>query len=361
MGNDYYKILAIPKMATTAEIRNAFRRLARKHHPDKHANACAADQRRENEQFRLVNEAYQILSEPAKRKHYDMYGHVEPTIVSHRDKRYQVLRTAARGDLADIHEAVDLETNERVALKVCRDAANNDLMMAERETLKAIGSGHGTKESRFTRLLPALLGSFPVGATRRQVNVLEWLDHWWRLEQVRVVHSPGVAIEHAAWMLNRILATLSYIHGAHRVVHGAVTPAHVLAFSSDALKDPRNHGTKLVDWCYAVPLGEKVKVIAPAYRPMYAPEILRKMPTSRSTDIYMAAKSIIYVLGGDVMTNETPPHVPAYFNSFLRGCVLANPLSRPSDAAALHEEFKEHLRKHYGPKRYVRFDMPVPN
>jgi curved DNA-binding protein len=66
---DYYKILGIEKNATQADIKSAYRRLARKHHPDLHPNEKDAKQK-----FQQINEANEVLSDPEKRKKYDQYG-----------------------------------------------------------------------------------------------------------------------------------------------------------------------------------------------------------------------------------------------------------------------------------------------
>jgi len=66
---DYYKILGINKNATQDEIRAAYRKLARKHHPDLNPNDKEA-----NKKFQQVNEANEVLSDPEKRKKYDQYG-----------------------------------------------------------------------------------------------------------------------------------------------------------------------------------------------------------------------------------------------------------------------------------------------
>jgi curved DNA-binding protein len=66
---DYYKILGVPKKATQKEIKAAFRKLARKHHPDLNQNDPAAETR-----FKEINEANEVLSDPAKRRLYDEVG-----------------------------------------------------------------------------------------------------------------------------------------------------------------------------------------------------------------------------------------------------------------------------------------------
>lgn len=66
---DYYKTLGVPKTASAEEIKKAFRKLARQHHPD-----LAKDKKTAEEKFKEINEAYEVLSDPEKRKKYDDYG-----------------------------------------------------------------------------------------------------------------------------------------------------------------------------------------------------------------------------------------------------------------------------------------------
>lgn len=66
---DYYQVLGIDKKATTDEIKTAYRKLARKHHPDLNPNNPEAEKR-----FKEINEANEVLSDPDKRKKYDAYG-----------------------------------------------------------------------------------------------------------------------------------------------------------------------------------------------------------------------------------------------------------------------------------------------
>lgn len=66
---DYYQILGIDKNASQDDIKKAYRKLARKHHPDLNPNDKNA-----HKQFQLINEANEVLSDPEKRKKYDQYG-----------------------------------------------------------------------------------------------------------------------------------------------------------------------------------------------------------------------------------------------------------------------------------------------
>lgn len=66
---DYYKTLGIEKNATEEDIKKAYRKLARKYHPDLNPNDQEA-----NKKFQQINEANEVLSDPGKRKKYDAYG-----------------------------------------------------------------------------------------------------------------------------------------------------------------------------------------------------------------------------------------------------------------------------------------------
>ena len=66
---DYYKALGVEKTATAEQIKKAYRKLARQHHPDVNPNDKGAEQK-----FKDINEANEVLSDPEKRKKYDQFG-----------------------------------------------------------------------------------------------------------------------------------------------------------------------------------------------------------------------------------------------------------------------------------------------
>src|SRR5918997_5245319 len=66
---DYYKTLGVPRSASQADIKKAFRKLARESHPDRHPGDSGAERR-----FKEINEANAVLSDPGKRAKYDQFG-----------------------------------------------------------------------------------------------------------------------------------------------------------------------------------------------------------------------------------------------------------------------------------------------
>jgi len=71
---DYYETLGVERNASDEDIKKAYRKLARQYHPD----LQTGDQQKKaaEEQFKGINEAYEVISDPDKRKQYDMFGHV---------------------------------------------------------------------------------------------------------------------------------------------------------------------------------------------------------------------------------------------------------------------------------------------
>ena len=66
---DYYKVLGLDKNASTEDIKKAYRKLARKYHPDLNPDNAEAKKK-----FQQINEANEVLTDPEKRKKYDQYG-----------------------------------------------------------------------------------------------------------------------------------------------------------------------------------------------------------------------------------------------------------------------------------------------
>ncbi len=105
---DYYKILGITKSATDKDIKKAYRKLARKYHPDLNPNDKVAEKK-----FKEINEANEVLSNPENRKKYDQYGkdwmHADDIEKAKQQQQYQKSYQGASGgysqeDFSDFFE-----------------------------------------------------------------------------------------------------------------------------------------------------------------------------------------------------------------------------------------------------------------
>ena len=97
---DYYKVLGVDKNATPEDIKKAYRKLARKHHPDLNPNDKEA-----HKKFQQLNEANEVLSDPEKRKKYDQYGkdwqHAEQFEQARQTQQQRTGREKFSGDFSE--------------------------------------------------------------------------------------------------------------------------------------------------------------------------------------------------------------------------------------------------------------------
>jgi len=101
-GKDFYSILGVKRNATEKEIKQAYRRLARKHHPDVNPHDKGAESK-----FKEISEAYEVLSDPQKKSQYDQFGQTGQPGQQARDPggfTYTVGRGFDVGDMGDIFE-----------------------------------------------------------------------------------------------------------------------------------------------------------------------------------------------------------------------------------------------------------------
>lgn len=239
--------------------------------------------------------------------------------------------------------------------KIARSANDNDLVQNEARLLR-----HLRADKNFARLfpfVPEIYDSFLYDDARtepRQVNVVGRLPNTYSLAEVHTHYPHGIDPKDAAWMWRKLLIALGFAH-ARGLVHGAVLPPHIFI-------EPDQHGLILENWLYAVhepiEFGAYLTAIVSAYEAWYPPEVFAKQPPSPGLDIFMGARCLVYLLGGDPMTGELPASVPAVIAAFFRGCLLPAPQHRPQQAWDVLNDFTQLIERLWGRRTFRPFAMP---
>jgi serine/threonine protein kinase len=339
-------------------IKRRYRELARVIHPDLYT--AAGDRYLANAALqRLVD----LRQEAEKAVEAGRYG--QPLLlatVRTRKAVHEIIQPFGSGDLCATYESrTSTGTGTELASfsKIARATADSDLLQAEARALKKLrGPDANPKWQPF---IPELLDSFvyhETGKPRRQANVIARLEGFYNLEQVRRAFPRGLRPIHMVWIWRRLLVTLGHAHD-NGVVHGAVLPEHIMIM-------PEQHGVVLVDWCYSSQKTDDaytpIKAIVDKYRTWYPREVTDKQSPGPATDIMMAARSMVYLLGGDPVRGTEMHDTPTPFRAFLRSCLYTDPAMRPHDAWRLLKEFDELLERMgppYFPRRFRPFSMPT--
>ena len=132
----------------------------------------------------------------------------------------------------------------------------------------------------------------------------------------------GMDPEHVAWVAERVLNALRYLHD-HAVIHGDVKPHNIII-------QPDTHQVVLVDYGLSLVRPRK-KTINKGCTPAFAaPEQQKDMPLIPETDLYGLGVTMIFALGGDFKKLKVPLHTPDPLCEFIRDLVVYDPLNRPN-------------------------------
>ncbi len=151
---DYYETLGVPRTADQETIKKAYRRLALEYHPDRNPNNPEAE-----EKFKLINEAYEVLSDPQKRREYDLFGRVGSANTAgsaYADPFAQIIEEFFRGAYGGERHArsrsprgpqgEDIEVRLRLSLEDVLKGTRKTLTYKRRIPCEACGgTGHADK------------------------------------------------------------------------------------------------------------------------------------------------------------------------------------------------------------------------
>lgn len=343
-------------------IKAQYRQFAQVVHPDKN-----------NGQKDLAQTAFSRLTDlkndAEKKIQAGLYGNrqvaapapkpkMDPITVKVKGRQYTLKEVLFEGDICDLYGCTSNinGADKSLLYKISQVPGNNDLVDNEYAALTELYQPKASGDRRleyFRNFFPEPFDSFPMrsqGTSNRKVIILPNLEEMYSIAEVLQAYPKGIEFKTMVWMLKRILVGVGYAH-ERGIIHGAILPPHVLVH-------PVHHGGTIVDWCYSVRKGDRIKAISASYRPFYAPEILNKEIPGPFTDIYMAAKTAVYIVGGDVTTNQVPDSVPKEIQDFLGTCLQTSPLKRPNNAWDLHDQFNALLERTVGKRKYTVFEMP---
>ena len=233
--------------------------------------------------------------------------------------------------------------------KIVRHSRDNDLLERETDALRTLVTENPAAAGYRPQLIDAFLSAD--ATTRRRVLIFAIPPRAVPLSRIRTAYASGLDPRDAAWIFNRLLEGLWFTHQAG-LVHGAILPPNLYA-------DLEHHGLTLTDWAHSISNGRALVAISNLYESWYPREILAKASATFATDIFMAVRCLVYLLGGDPIAGAVPSSVPAALQRFIKGCLIPYPSRRPNDAGDLREEFDELLVRLYGKRAFRPLAIPA--
>jgi hypothetical protein len=256
-----------------------------------------------------------------------------------------------QGSFSTVYSATydGTSTEEKAFVKVARLPSDNDLLENEYTTLQQIYAKDSNPNVEAflvgqRKYAPRPVSSFFISGknnTKHRATILTVPKYrCFTIETLLREKLPnGIEPNHVYWIYRRLLLTqwMAHLKG---FVHGGTTPDHVLVYPG---KD--THGIVLLDWTCATKIDGKIPAFNPNYRDFYPAEVFNKEPATPATDIYMAAATMMYALGGDHTKGVMPSVVPAAVVGKLRECLDKNVKRRPQDAELYYNDFGKVIGK----------------
>lgn len=326
------------------EVARIYRRLARETHPDNADGDSTA--------FSRLTDLYQLAKRLIAAGDYHIVGLAGRTIKA-KSREYTIQERWFFGDICDTYMC------SHGIIRISHLPSDNDLMKAEAMTSKKVRK---EADSKWQIYFPELVDSFSIrdsSSRDRHANVFKPLlanllvnsESWYPLSRLIRAFPKGVDPRDAAWIWRRMLITLGLGHDSGFVNHAALPTSFMI--------QPPEHGVILLDWTCARRFGEKPTAMMPKYKGWYPQEVLDKEISDTATDIYMAALSIIQLMGGDPLKRTLPESVPRALRAYFKACTLASVKKRSDDAGRLLDNFDEIIERLWGERRFRPFPVPV--
>lgn len=276
------------------------------------------------------------------------------TILQSKIATYRLESSVFRdGDFSALYKAKIDKTKETVLVKISALPEHNSLLEHEAQILKKFATEK--KLENIKKFVPTLLDSFVLPDKERRrfrVNVMPFHDGYYSLTEIKKFFPTGLDPRDAAWICRRVISQVVAAHMAG-VVHGALTPDHVLVH-------PVSHDPIHIGWVHAVNQAtgfQRITMLVERWRDWFPPEVFAKELPDQATDIFMTGKTMIYLLGGDIKKNTFPKSVPTEMQRVILQCVDPQRGKRPQSGADLLLSFTDMLLKLWG-RKYRKLEIP---
>lgn len=303
-------------------------------HPDKYTTI--EDKALATEVTKKLSSLYNEAEVKIKSNSYNKTNVIKFNI---KNRTYTFGKLIYSGETAKIFKGVLIADDKEVPIiiKISNSILHNELLNNEAKILTIINK---EEVSKIYPAYPTLFDTITIDDatthTKRQVNILSDYQNV-SLKDVIQKFPDGIDPRDAAWMFNRMLESISLLHGIG-IVHNYLAPSHVML-------DLPNHNAILIDWTRAKIISEPVETKQASSK--HAPYLFTKTLINRQAlDIYSAGKIMIKLLGGDIETNAVPNSIPKSVRNLLAATILQPPTF--DSAAEIREEFVKILKALYG-------------
>ena len=237
----------------------------------------------------------------------------------------------------------------KAVIRLAHEPSDNPFLNNETRILDRLHRRVADKELGYWRYLPYTFGRFITG---ERVGIMyRWFDGVTATNiRLNALHKDGLDQRHMIWIYDRVINLLGYAHN-RGVIHGRIEPDRLLI-------RPSNHNVMLTGWAHAVykPATTGELMSPGADNPFLAPEVTTTGAVGPWTDIYSLGKSMIWLLGGDPVTNDMPDTVHEKVQRFLLNTVRVKPQARPQDAWQLYKA-QNRLKDSLWERRFLHLDL----
>jgi serine/threonine protein kinase len=313
---NHYKTLEVDPKASPEVLKAAYRALAKK---------CSGDDRR----MKRLNIAKDVLFDDDLRAEHDHKSVKKGKVIG----SYRIMDQIAEGGFGTTYKAEHIGTGCLVCVKHALHISASDEALLLDEARSCWDLRHwGIPAMRDILTMPdnslALVMSYVPGPTLAEI-----------LE--KKPYTKGIDAEHVAWITDRCLNILKYLHFSG-VVHGDVKPQNIIV-------QPEDHTVVLVDYGLSAVKPSR-KDLAKGYTPLFAsPEQEAGKVLLPQSDFYSLAMTMIFALGGDIEHIKVPGTTPDGMCGFIKRLLKREVFSRPDwKKEDLCDTFREIREEDFG-------------